>query len=114
MFCKNCGKKIEQGATFCKYCGTKLKGNGTKLKENKTEITGTETKLKETEITPSNNTNVANEIDVNKISGIWKGIPVIWKIVVIVVIIVLIVIVVKCPYLLQSFLTIFMMRKGIR
>lgn len=24
MYCKNCGKQIENDATFCKYCGTKV------------------------------------------------------------------------------------------
>lgn len=33
MYCKNCGKKIEDDAIFCKHCGAKVKSGDSKIKE---------------------------------------------------------------------------------
>lgn len=40
MYCKNCGKEIEENSTFCKYCGTNLH----EIKEPTKSIKNTSTK----------------------------------------------------------------------
>lgn len=37
MFCKYCGKKIDDDSVFCRFCGKKI--NGDKVKENDHENT---------------------------------------------------------------------------
>ena len=54
MYCKNCGKLVEEGNKFCPYCGTKLVGTEEKVEKEISHEIRTD-KIPEQEI-PKRNT----------------------------------------------------------
>ena len=39
MFCKNCGKEIDDGSKFCQYCGANLTASETDIKKEISKFT---------------------------------------------------------------------------